>query len=47
MRTSRTGADPNNVTAAEAEASVGQVTSMARVGDADRERSRRGERGRW
>jgi len=54
-RTSRTRADPNKATAAEEEARVGQVASMARGGDydrkrsrrGDRERSRRGERGRW
>jgi len=43
---SRTRADPNKETAAEEEARVWQVASMARGGDVDRERSLRGDRER-
>jgi len=43
-RTSRTRADPNKATAAEEDALVGKVASIARGGDG--ERSRRGKRGR-
>jgi len=54
-RTSRTRAYPNRETAAQEEARVDSVASMARDGDIDlersrrgnRERSRRGERDRW
>jgi len=43
-RTWRARADPNKATAADENARVGQVASIARGGDG--ERSRRGERGR-
>jgi len=43
-RTSRARADPNKATAAEEDALVGQVASIAQGGDG--ERSRRRERGR-